>query len=65
MTEKEGMTMMTNLMGAMADARVNELHAAADRQRTVLLARTARRAQRAERASGHRHGRVRWVPAHH
>ncbi len=56
--------MMTNLMGAMARARVNELHAEADRQRTVLLARAARRAEREQRAGGQRHHRVRWVLAH-
>ncbi len=58
--------MMTNLMGEVAAARVNELHAEADRQRTVLLARSqsrdrrrARRAARAEPSRVGRHDRLR------
>ncbi len=56
--------MTTNLMGELMTARFNELHAEADRRRTVSAARAVQRAQRGKRAGSPRHGRPRWALAH-
>lgn len=62
-TDKEGDTMMTDLRGELMRARFDELHAEANRQRCVLLAKSMRHTERPGRTSGPRHHLPRWVSA--